>query len=547
MQLRPMIVSTSRVLGALALFEIAACNALPEETDSTASDISSRDRHSDLPTATPTPGLLPGTTTWVVPSSPNGLLTDQSWFSVAGAPDGNVYMGACDHLTNSALYKLNTSDDMLRYVGDARAASEAAHNWLPGETAQKFHVRPLWYRGRMLLATADYSNQDDLYLQHRGFHWYAYETSSRNFVDLSASEPTGVAAEHISIFSTALDESRGVIYGLGSPTSHLYQYNIKTGRTTDLGRSPLLSRTYYNPGRFMWIDRGGRVYFTVATAGTLAPGEPATPTYVLYWDPIEGWGARPDWQIAEMLRTGQWSLDHKHLYLLDYPMNLYMFNDQDRTFVKLNHGVLAPDRVSPRTHAVRVRSMNVSANERKIYFVNDTAPAMSVYEWDFMATDTPLELASVPAIDPRVDARYTAFTGHDSWDHDGRFHFTGFGGEGVPSTPNVFFLRVDPVRLKAGLGLLPGVPEVAIRGFGPGLHLVRHGDLSTTIDVMLRSTADSGEQVYETVTMPAGQVVVDVPGPRWGRMMRVSVIPDGDTYVVDQHGRDCDRDQTPED
>jgi hypothetical protein len=191
--------------------------------------------------------------------------------------------------------------------------------------------------------------------------------------------------------------------------------------------------------------------------------------------------------------------------------------------------------------------MNVSANEKKLYFVNDTAPAMSLFEWDFMTTDTPVELASVPAIDSRVDARYTAFTGHDSWDQDGRFHFTGFGGEGVPSTPNVFFLRVDPVRLKAGLGLLPGVSEVSVRGYGPRLSLVRHGDLSATINVILRRTTDWSAKTYETVTMPAGQVVVDVPGHRWGDTWRVSVVPDGDTYVVDPRGRDCDRDQRAED
>jgi hypothetical protein len=74
---------------------------------------------------------------------------------------------------------------------------------------------------------------------------------------------------------------------------------------------------------------------------------------------------------------------------------------------------------------------------------------------------------------------------------------------------------------------------------------VRHGDLSTTISVMVRRTPDGGAQTYQTVTIPAGRVVVDVPGHRWEGMMGVSVVPDGDTYVVDSRGRDCD--QTPED
>jgi hypothetical protein len=98
---------------------------------------------------------------------------------------------------------------------------------------------------------------------------------------------------------------------------------------------------------------------------------------------------------------------------------------------------------------------------------------------------------------------YRGYTGHDSWDLQGRFHVAAFGGEEATS-PNVKVLRVDPVRMKADLGLLPGVPEVAIRGAGPGLHLVRHGDMSTDLNVLL---SVGGATTYQTVTMPAGQTV----------------------------------------
>jgi hypothetical protein len=472
--------------------------------------------------AAPSPGSLTGVTSWVVPNTPNGLVSDQSWFSVAGAPDGNVYMTACDHLTNSALFRLTPHDGALSYLGDARSASEAANNWLPWETAEKFHVRPMWFEGRVYVATADYSNQDDAYLNHRGFHWYAYDTPSRRFLDLSASEPNGVGAEHISIFSAAVDQRRGAIYALGSPTSHLYRYDIATGTTVDLGRSPLLTRTYYNPGRFLWVDSRGRVYFTVATAGTLAPGEPATPRYVLYWDPVEGWGAEPSWTIAEMLRTGQCSLDGKRCYILDYPLNLYVFDDEARTFTSLGRGVLEPQHISTRTRNVRVRSMQLSANEKKIYLINDSAPVNSLFEWDYASTPYPRELARVEGLDERLDARYTAFTGHDSWDEQGR----------VPSTPNVYFVRVDPVRLKAALGVLPGLATLSVRGQGADLHLVRHGDLTTDLQVILRVGDSAASASYQTLVAPAGIKVV--PAPLDGRqsMKTVRVIPDGDTYAV---------------
>ena len=75
--------------------------------------------------------------------------------------EGDIFITGCDHKTNSALYRLSQKDQELHYVGDARTASEAAENWMPGETAEKFHVRPIFLRGRLYLATADFTGSDD--------------------------------------------------------------------------------------------------------------------------------------------------------------------------------------------------------------------------------------------------------------------------------------------------------------------------------------------------------------------------------------------------
>ncbi|MGC4064808.1 MAG: hypothetical protein QM784_09220 [Polyangiaceae bacterium] len=525
-----------RVLACGALLWGCATDANWEDTakEDTASEGTANEASAALvsraPSARATKGALDGVRTWIVPDTPNGLVSNQSWFSVGSAPDGAIYVTTNDHTTNSAMFRLPSGSDVLRYVGDARAASEAVDNWLPGETAEKFHVRPIWYRDRVYVATADYSNQDDLYLQRRGFHFYAYDERSRDFLDLSASEPNGVAAEHISIFSSAMDEKRGFLYALGSPTAHLYQYDIATGKTVDLGRPDVLTRKYYNPGRFLWVDSRGRVYFTVGTAGTLMPGEPATPTYVLYWDPVTGWGERTDWRISEMLRTGQWSWDKKRCYILDYPLNLYRFDDETGTFTKLGQGQLPSSHVSTRTGAVRVRSMQLSPNEQKIYLLNDSAPVNSLFEWDFRRTMTPLELATEAELDPKLTPAYTGITGHDSWDDSGRFYFTSFGGEGVPATPNVMFVGVDPVRLKTAVGVLPGIASVKLEhGFGHAQWLHRRGDRSVSLDVLLETRDGRARKV---VHMPAGRPFVLLERRDWHEGWRV--IPDGDTYLVDK-------------
>lgn len=478
------------------------------------------------------PGLLAGTMVWQFPDTPNGLKPNQSWFSVAGSPSGTIYASACDHTTNTGLYRLRPGSNLLQYVGDARAASEAADNWLQGETAEKFHVRPLWYDERLYVATADYSNQDDVYLERRGYHWYAYEEQRRRFVDLSArDESNGVAAEHISIFASELDAGRGLIYALGSPTGHLYQYEIASGKTTDLGRAPELTRPYYNPGRFIWIDKEGRVYITVANGGTPGPNEPQAPKYVLACDPSLGWQSKTDWAIAEMLRTGQRSLDGQRVYILDYKLNLYVFDEAAGSFTKLAQGQLPDEFVSMRTNGIRVRSMNLSANEKKIYFVNDSAGANALWEWELAAGTTPRELARTTALSERLEPAYDGFTGHDSWDDRGRFAFTAFGGE-VDPTPFVYLVRVDPVRLKADLGQLPGVPEVFLRDARPARRLARTGDLTTELDVIIESQSANGAGLrsYHHVKLPAGQASTPLPNELTGERLRI--IPDGDTYVT---------------
>lgn len=36
-----------------------------------------------------------------------------------------------------------------------------------------------------------------------------------------------------------------------------------------------------------------------------------------------------DWPIGEMLRTGQRSLDGKRVYIMDYPLRLFVFNEDE--------------------------------------------------------------------------------------------------------------------------------------------------------------------------------------------------------------------------
>ena len=397
--------------------------------------------------------MAPGCTSWTVPGTPNGLKPNQCWLSIAAAPDGDIYITGSDHKTNAALYRLDRKTDRLAYVGDARSASEAAGNWQPGETAEKFHVRPLFYKGRAYLATADYTAQDEGYRQRRGFHWYCYDPAANRMSDLSAGEPGGVGGAHASIIATTLDKERGLIYALSTPTCELFRYDIAAGRTEDLGHPSCVTKCGYMPGRYLWLGQRGRVYFTVSASD-----------HVLYYDPETGFGETA-WKIdapdglPKVFRTGAESADGERIYTVDEQGWIYRYDRRDDRFTRLGRAVSDDTRYGSRG-GLKMRAFNITPDERSLYFINDDAAVSALWEWD-VATGATRCLCDLSAIDGRIGGgEFTTHAGNDSWGADGCLYFCSFGtDQGKPTA--LILTRLDPVRLKVKLGLLPERTEVS--------------------------------------------------------------------------------------
>lgn len=488
----------------------------------------------DRPVAVGRAGKVSGFTSWVVPPTPNGLTPNQSWLSIGSSPDGQIYITGSDHKTNAALFRLSRKDDQLAYAGDARAASEAAANWLPSETAQKFHVRPLYYRGRLYLATADFTDENDGFLKHRGFHWYAYDASADRFSDLSATEPGGVGGEHASIVAMAIDEDRGLIYGHDTPRGSLYCYNIATGKTANLGKPPCVPDGCHMPGRYLWINHAGRVYFTISACG-----------HVLFYDPKTGFGERKEWRIAAedhramVFRTGTLSLDHERVYVADAGGRIYRYDKQDDSFELL--GKAASDGADYECKgSLKMRAFNLAADEKKIYFINDDAKVSAFWEWD-IASHGAKRLCDLSTLDDRIGAdRFTVHGGNDSWDDDGYLYFCSFGKD--PANPTELVLsRLDPVNLKVQLGLLADLVEVNMSmADATTIRFRRTGSTAASQEVILKvqpaGTVDAPAS-FRHITFPARSDRFDVGlqellsglGTEHGKIV-IIVLGDGDTY-----------------
>lgn len=470
---------------------------------------------------------------WRLPDAPNGLKPSQSW-AMAGAPDGDIYVAGMDHATDAALYGLDPRTGALRFLGDARSASEAARNWRPGETAQKFHTRPLWLGGKIYVATLDRSELDDGYLRRRGFHWYAYDPARDRFADLSASEPGGSAAAHGGLVALAGDPARNVIYGAGAPTAEIFRYDVAKGRTTDLGRPPAYDRPYPYTGRVMWLDSRGRLYFTAGNA-RYHRADPAIYGHVYFYDPARGFGERKDWRLAEprALDAGGCARDGSACFFADDAGHFYRFSDDGPRWSYVGQAAIAEGEPW-------IWVTEVSPDGRKAYLVTtspveDPLPS-SLYEFD-LASGRTRRLCALADLGGAI-GRLTVHTGAQAWDRDGRFYFASF----TPgSGGNAVVTRVDPVRLKAALGLLPAIGSVSVTrtaGAGaPRFVFSRSGDAGSAQEVLYEITAEKRRR-YGSLVIPAGKRSAAVAletlamPPGAARHGRVSVVANGDDYVA---------------
>jgi hypothetical protein len=438
--------------------------------------------------------------TWIVPDTPGGMRSNQNWHATGSTPLGDIYVAGMDHKTNSALFSLPAGDSYLTYVGDARAASEAADNWAPGETAEKFHTRPTWNDGRVYVATLDYSMIDDGYLDRRGFHWYSYHEYSGAFVDLSVAEPGGVAIDHGGLATISLDPQTGLLWGATIPGSRIVSFDPVSGITTDLGRPPAFGPGYNYTTRFLWVDSGGRVYFT----GGNPAWEQKEPVeifgHVHFYDPATGFGERPDWPLETptAIETGQWTRDRQHCFVADDLGRFYRFDDAGPAWSSI--GALEHD-------GRWVWVTHLSADGRSIYAVNSGAGEDALYEFD-VETGATVRLASLAVLHPNLAGR-TRHTGYDAWDRDGRFYFTSFPW---PADTDLLLTGIDPVRLKVELGLLPGLVEIGIareENRHDAIVVRRSGSTveaqEVLFDVTARDIAGNSLGLFqETLVIPAG-------------------------------------------
>ena len=481
-------------------------------------------------------GKIAGVNIWQLPNSPDGDRPDQCWLAVGSDASGEIYISGHDHQTNSMLYRLYQSDSTVRWIGDARTASEAANNWENGETAEKFHTRPIHHDGQVYVATLDNSNMDSGFRNTRGFHWYGYNISQNSFTDLSASEANGVGAETLQLATIQKDPVNNLLYGMSIPENKLVRYDIAQGTTTVLGK-PDAWQGYFYTNRFMWVDSRGRVYTTGGSSrDQWNQGESsAVFDHVWYYDPATGFGELPGFELQgpNAMEVGQWDRQRKNLYTSDDQGNIYRFNDAAASWTFLGRPAFSS--------SLKTWIFQLSADEEKIYIgLSDGAQPNAIYEYD-IATGSSFELLKMTDLDTQSAAE-NFITGYDSWDSKGSFYIASFS---MYDNDNVYMLGINPVEIKLQKGLITDRMEVsAIQDNDGTIRVSRSGPTGAQLDVLyeIRGFDSAGKWVatgYGEAAIEAQQsslsidpVGLSLPTDSSAATFEFVIVPDGNDYLI---------------
>jgi hypothetical protein len=488
-----------------------------------------------VPYDTPKQGLIDGASIWQLPNSPDGDRPDQCWLAVGSDAEGEIYISGHDHSQNSMMYRLFQEDQTLRYIGDARTASQAVNNWENGETAEKFHTRPIYHNGQVYVATLDSSSMNNSYLYTRGFHWYGYDIESEVFSDLSASEPNGVGGDHLQIVTIQKDPVNNLLYGMTIPENKLVQYDIETGQTTVLGKPPAWQGYFYS-NRYMWVDSRGRVYISGGSSrNQWNQGESANVfDHIWFYDPDTGFGELQNFALQgpNAMEVGQWERTNERLYVSDDQGHIYRFTDTNSSWEFLGRPGFSS--------SLKTWIFQLSADEEKIYIgLSDGNQPNAIYEYD-IATGTSFELLKISDLDNQA-AVEDFITGYDSWDSQGSFYISNFS---MYDGDNTYMLGINPVRIKVAKGILPELVQVTAQASNNGITVNRSGQTGTSLEVLyaIKGYDNDNNLIAETlgtVNISAGQTSVAINPesliqPESNLIIKRDfiIIPDGNDYVT---------------
>ena len=389
---------------------------------------------------------------WVLPTTPNGSKPVQSWSGAAGAPNGDIYVAGMNYVDNAALYRLTPAGGdaakpglTLTYVGDAKAASQAAGNWQPGEPIEKFHTQPVWQGTRIYVANLNDLLLDNGYLSRRGFHWYGYDWNTKDSA-ISARQNQAASARRMAGCSASWS-----IAPATSSTGPAARPATSTPITSPAPRRRSSAvpttggRTSTVVVRCGWAARAGLFHRRQQPQREVwGAYNPAIFNHVHYYDPATGFGEERSWALHDQraIDLAQCFGSPRTCYLMDNVGHVYRYAEGVAAAASWTYLGSIGQNQDEKFGLVWV--FHVRADQRKAYIL---ARRGNLFEFD-LTSGAAKQVANLYTLEPAF--KDYDFYGSNAWDTKGRFYFTAFPKPGV--TPkNTRLVAIDPTRFVAAV------------------------------------------------------------------------------------------------
>ncbi len=362
-----------------------------------------------------------------------GFRTHSVWNALGVSSQGHVYVAVSNHYQpggNVAVCKYDPVTDRITALGDLKAVSTAASNWMAAESQYKVHTFLQEHAdGKLYLATDDHHPTPFL----RGAHVYTIDPATDKIVDFSKTQPylmdkslkviqnTGKAAERSGVFieyygikGISLNRrAPGVMYAMTYPDGHVIRYDTKTGGMSTIGRSAGVNFIFYT-------DNSGNAYYARQAQSGLAlvkyvQASGKTVTIKASFPGVD-LGAMAPTQSGEIVYC-----------LVADTLKVYRLDCRNDTFTELT--------TLCGTNWWRVYNLSLSPDGRFLYYVSNNNSRSTICRID-LATKVCTEVLDV---DKLLGTRNLCFGGVNVWDQSARFYTAVWT---YPDTSDVALLQV---------------------------------------------------------------------------------------------------------
>jgi len=367
--------------------------------------------------------------------TPPYLTPTQCWNALGTDRRGRVYVNwTCDRddgREDTGLFRYSPRSGRTEFLGSAIDAATLAGNLADGEEIPKCHPRIQQVGHRLYMTSQgfhDFKAEIDTLPDYRGSHLFCYDLRTGRFTDAGRTLPGGVLVENQGIVALEYSPEHDLLVGLSHPHGDIVLIDPCTRKVRKVvpGIPWELNRMV---SREIVVTRTGKV---LTYRGPEDPTLSADENEVWEYD-IDADAMRP---TGHRLTGGFWngqavSADRERIYLSTVSGKLYRYDVADGNFTGLGELIDTAAYTGPDQYRIAyLYGIGLSADERQIVglpIIVPTAQPDGAAPTRLMTYDV-----RTGKVRSHQDARRIAFTGSNHRDRHGNFYQAAFDWDRNP-------------------------------------------------------------------------------------------------------------------